>query len=461
MQSIRAFFSGTHYFLFSVVLAIILMLLPVSCKNSANTDYKNLAANPEFLHRSIKKYTDVIISDLFSPPVSSRNYAYPIIAAYEVLRNLKPEYASMKGQLKDFPELPAAPSNQVICYPLAAVEAFHSTAKKFIFSEADLVTGHEALMKEMKDLGIPEDVYANSVAYGKQIAEAIKSWADKDNYKQTRSMPKYSTSFAEGSWKPTPPDYLDALEPNWSKMRSFVFDSVGQIRAETPIPFSKNPTSTFYDQASEIRAIVNALKPDQIAIAKFWDDNPVVSVHNGHAIHDSKKMTPAGHWININRQACEKSKADILTSAESYLYVSLALYEGFLACWNEKYMYNLIRPESYINQYMDSKWKPYLQTPPFPEHTSGHSTISAASAEVCTYLYGQNFNFTDSTENEYGNGVRSFPSFYEAALEASLSRVYGGIHYRHGCNAGNKHGLQIGQYILQKVKTRPQAVGMK
>ena len=172
-------------------------------------------------------------------------------------------------------------------------------------------------------------------------------------------------------------------------------------------------------------------------------------------------MTPAGHWMNINRQACEKSKADILTASESYLYVSLALYEAFLSCWHEKYISNLIRPESYINQYMDSKWKPYLQTPPFPEHTSGHSTISAASAQVCTFLYGQNFSFTDSTENEYGNGVRSFPSFYEAAQEASLSRVYGGIHYRHGCNSGNKHGLQIGQYILQKVKTRPQAVGMK
>ncbi|MBL7831749.1 MAG: vanadium-dependent haloperoxidase [Saprospiraceae bacterium] len=445
---------------FSLVV-ILAVLLVYSCKNESKTDYMKAAANPEYLHRSVKSYTDVIISDLFSPPVSSRNYAYPSIAAYEVLRNLKPEYKSMKGQLNDFPEIPILPQGQTICLPLSAIQAFHATAKKFIFSEADLVSGHTQILKEMAELGIPKDVFDNSVAYGNKVAEAIKKWADTDNYKQTRSMPKHTTSFKEGAWRPTPPDYLDALEPNWFKMRSFVFDSTGMIEAEGPIPFSKDPKSTFYDQASEIRAIGNALKPEQIAIAKFWDDNPVVSIHNGHAIHDAKKMTPAGHWMNINRQACEKSKADILTASESYLYVSLALFEGFRSCWYTKYKYDLIRPETYINQYMDSKWKPYLQTPPFPEHTSGHSTISAASAAVCTYLYGQNFALTDSTENEYGNGVRSFPSFYEAALEASVSRVYGGIHYRHGCDTGNRHGLQIGTYILQKIVTRPRAVGMK
>lgn len=446
-----------------------LSLYLVSCKEAtkvennnkqATADYMKAAENPEYLHRTVKNYTDIIISDLFSPPVSSRNYAYPSMAAYEVMRNLKPEYASLKAQLKDFPEIPAAPQGQTICFPLAAVQAFYTTGKKFIFSEPDWTSKQDAILKEMSALGIPKDVYDNSVAYGNAVSEAIKTWADGDNYKETRSMPKHTTKYKEGHWRPTPPDYLEALEPNWYKMRSFVFDSTNMIECEPHIPFSKSPKSTFWDNASEVMSIGNSLKPEQKAIAIFWDDNPVVTMHSGHAVYDNKKMTPGGHWMNIVRIASEKAKIDVLTASEAYMYVSLALYEAFRGCWLAKHKSDLIRPESYINQYIDPKWKPLLQTPPFPEHSSGHSTITAAAAEMCTYIFGDNFAYTDNTEEEYGNGTRSFNSFYDAALEASVSRVYGGIHYRHACDAGNRHGLKIGKFILNHVKTRPAAVGM-
>lgn len=438
-----------------VIVFGLLSLCLTSCKNEGKADYEKAAENPEFLHRTIKNYTDIIISDLFSPPVSSRNYVYSSMACYEVMRNLNPKFASLKGQLRDFPEIPALPTDKKICIPLAAIEAFHATGKKFIFSEADMEAKHQKILKEMLDLGIPKDVYDNSLKYGDQVAEVIKKYADGDNYKETRTMAKYTTTFAEGTWRPTPPDYNDALEPNWMKMRSFVFDSIDYPKSPPCLPFSKDKKSSFWDQADEIRAIGVALKPDQIAQAKFWDDNPVVSVHDGHAIHDAKKMTPAGHWMNINRQACEKAKSDILTCSESYFYVALGIYESFIKVFYVKYQTNLIRPESYINQYMDSKWKPFLQTPNFPEHTSGHSIISAASATMMTHVFGDNFAFIDSTENEYGHGVRSFKSFNDAAMDASISRVYGGIHYRVGCNAGNKHGHEIGQIILEKVKTAP------
>jgi hypothetical protein len=143
-----------------------------------------------------------------------------------------------------------------------------------------------------------------------------------------------------------------------------------------------------------------------------------------------------------------------MLSAEAYVKVACALADGFIACWDAKYKHNLIRPESYINQYIDPEWAPLIQTPPFPEHTSGHSAVSAAAATVLTNLYGDNFAFSDSTETEFGIPPRSFNSFQEAASQVGLSRLYGGIHYRRGNEAGLKCGRQVGQFVFEQVKTR-------
>jgi hypothetical protein len=114
----------------------------------------------------------------------------------------------------------------------------------------------------------------------------------------------------------------------------------------------------------------------------------------------------------------------------------------------------MIRPESYINQYIDAEWVPLIQTPPFPEHSSGHSTISAAAATALTFAFGDNISFTDSTEVEFGIEPRTFKSFNQAADEVGMSRLFGGIHYRTGNVAGLKNGREIGKYICEKLKLK-------
>jgi hypothetical protein len=168
----------------------------------------------------------------------------------------------------------------------------------------------------------------------------------------------------------------------------------------------------------------------------------------------NKKMTPGGHWLAITQTICRDKKATMMQTAEAYLLVSMALRDAFISCWDEKYRSHKIRPETVINANIDHTWVPYLQTPPFPEYTSGHSTISAASAEVLTSLFGDNVAFTDSTEFKFDHGVGQFKSFREAAEQASISRVYGGIHYRSGCEEGLKAGIKVGQLVLQKAKTK-------
>jgi hypothetical protein len=174
----------------------------------------------------------------------------------------------------------------------------------------------------------------------------------------------------------------------------------------------------------------------------------------GHVMFATKKISPGGHWMNITHVACKKGNASVVQSAEAYMLVSLALFDGFVSCWDEKFRSRLIRPESYINQYIDADWLPLLQTPPFPEYTSGHSVISSASAVVLTHLFGRDFSFTDSTEVEFGLPPRMFKSFMQASEEAAISRLYGGIHYKPAIEHGKTEGRAVGSYIVERIRTR-------
>ncbi|HNR73902.1 MAG TPA: vanadium-dependent haloperoxidase, partial [Cyclobacteriaceae bacterium] len=151
---------------------------------------------------------------------------------------------------------------------------------------------------------------------------------------------------------------------------------------------------------------------------------------------------------------CRNSKANVVKSAEAYARVAVVLADGFISCWDEKYRSVLIRPETYINQYIDENWVPTLQTPPFPEYTSGHSVISAAAADALTGVFGESFAFTDSTEIEFGLAPRSFTSFKHAADEAAISRFYGGIHYMPACEIGKKEGTALSAFIRKKLITK-------
>lgn len=166
-----------------------------------------------------------------------------------------------------------------------------------------------------------------------------------------------------------------------------------------------------------------------------------------------RQFTPASHWINITRVAVEKTNADLLKSTKAYALVSLALADGFISAWDEKFTSNLVRPETYINRLIDPNFRPLLETPLFPEHTSAHSVISMASATVLTELFGDAFEYIDSTNVPYERPPRHFNSFNEAATEAGMSRMYGGIHYRPAFELGLKQGGMVGNNLLETVKT--------
>lgn len=428
-----------------------------SCSDDDN-DWRNEVDRSDYLHRSVKQVTDVIVHDIFSPPVASRIYTYMSVAGYEAALHNDNKFVTLAGQLTGLEPVPQPDPSQEYSFQLSAAHAMLRVGRALVFSEDKMDAFYNNLMEEVRDSGIPDDVFDRSIAYGTQVADHIIAWSGKDNYKQSRSFAKYSILDDPATWKPTPPAYIDAVEPHWNKIRTFGIDSAGQFKPIAPTEFSTDKESPFYEEAFEVYEMGKNLTPEQREIASFWDCNPFVMNVKGHVMFATKKISPGGHWMNITRVACAKTNADFVHSAEAYVRVAVALFDGFVSCWDEKYRSKLIRPETYINQYIDEDWVPLLQTPPFPEYTSGHSVISAAAATTLTNLFGDNFSFIDSTEVEFGLTSRSFNSFEEACKEAAVSRMYGGIHYRPACDQGLIEGKAIGNYIISKIKTRREDV---
>ncbi len=433
------------------VISGILLLLGVICSPRAtgqSTRFEETA-----FHQAHQLLTDVIVTDILTPPVASRVYVYAHVAAYETLVATRPSsHQSLAGQLSQLtpPPVPTHPINPSI----AAIEALLTTGRTMIFSEQMFDELSAKIWQSFVQKGYSPDTLALSRAYGRQVAQHILSWTAKDNYKATRAMRRYAPIKRPGMWLPTPPGYMAAVEPYWNRIRPLVLDSASQCRPAPNASFSTAPDSPFFRLAKEVHQVGQNLTPEQTLIANFWDCNPFFLNTRGHLNFGTKKLSPGGHWLSIAGQVAAQTNADILKSSAAYTLTAIALFDGFISCWDEKYRSNVIRPETYINAHIDEKWRPLLQTPPFPEYTSGHSVISSAVAVVLTHWFGDNIAFVDATEVPYGLPTRRFSSFKQAAEEASISRLYGGIHYRPAIENGQKQGQQIGEWVLQKIKMR-------
>lgn len=413
-------------------------------------------ANPPLkaaaLHKMASSLTAVLVHDVYSPPVASRVYLYAFIAAYEsiVAVDSLSGYQSLRYSISGFPLLNVP--DESVDAELTSTAAFYFAAKKFVFSEKILEDSFILACKPFNKIKISDSIkYNRSIFFGKIVADSIIAWSSNDNYSYTRKLKRYTYLKQAGKWVPTPPAYIAAIEPYWSKMRTVSLDSAQQCATICTNAFNADTSSGFYKEAVEVYRTGLTLTAQQKNIANFWDCNPFNVNTSGHMLFATKKLSPGGHWINIAMQVCLKTKASLAKSAAAYVYTAIALYDGFIGCWFVKYRDNLIRPETFINTNLDASWKPLLQTPPFPEYPSGHSVISTSAAIVLTHFFGDSFSFNDITEMPYGLPARRFTSFNAAAKEAAISRLYGGIHYRSAIEDGQVMGKKIGETVLVKI----------
>jgi hypothetical protein len=403
------------------------------------------------LSTSLYHLTTAIIHDIYSPPVASRIYAYTSLAYYEGLRMQDEQSISLTAQLKGFKQMPKRDPKKRYNFNLVALTAYFTVGQKLVFSKEALKEKQQQMLQGFESV-IPEDEYEASVQLGEAVADIILQRSMTDNYTKSRGLPRFSVFKANGKWQQTSPDYNDALEPYWNTISPLLLDSAAQFKPAPPPPYSLEKSSLYYKELMEVYTVSQQLTPEQDTIATYWDDNSFVTTHQGHLMYANKKTTPVGHWMGITSILCGQQKVSPLAAARLYALTACAIFDGFISCWDEKYRSSTVRPITVIQQEIDPEWSSLLQTPPFPEYTSGHSVISNAAATLLTRHLGDGIAFTDTTESEYLGLKRRFPSINQAAEEVGISRLYGGIHYRSGIQQGSWQGKQIGNLYLAKIK---------
>jgi hypothetical protein len=437
-----------------IIICLVVAASIASCKTKPD-EHKSISDNPIVFCKTVKALNDVVLENNFPPMIASRNYAYASIAAYECIAASNKNFKSLANQIKGLDKMPVF-TDTLIDYNLASLLAFVKVGNAVTFPEGSMMKVYDHLIDTVKQAGITKQALQSSIKFSDTIVATIMAWSKKDNYAKTRSAEKYTVlSNVEGRWVPTPPAYAQAVEYHWSDVRTLAIDSASQFKPIPPPAYTvKDKSSVYYKALLEVKNIGDSLTDEQKHIADFFDDNPFKLNVSGHVMFATKKFSPPGHWMNIVGIAVEKSKTDFATAVCAYAQTAIALFDGFISCWDEKYRSNLVRPETVINKYINAEWRPFIQTPPFPSYTSGHSVTSAAAAEVMTNIFGENFNYRDSSEREFGVPDRNFTSFKAAAAEASISRFYGGIHYRFDLDEGAKQGEAVGKFIVKKLKMK-------
>ena len=395
----------------------------------------------------------VMLHDVVSPPAASRYYAYCMMGAYEITSQHDSRIAGLTKLIGSFrTDSLVAEKKNSYDYRIAALYCILETGRLLLPSGFMLEDDQKKLLGELEKAKLSPAVLQASVAVANDMAKYIANWSKGDNYGKLSAKLRYTPVKGEAYWYPTPPAYQEAVEPNWKTIRPLVIDSANQFIPEPPVAFSKDSNSAFYHLAAEVYNTTRKLTPVQLHMASFWDCNPFVVSTSGHMSIGFKKISPGGHWMSITGIAVKKAGLGFNSSIVLHTIVGVTLMDAFISCWEEKYRSNRIRPETYINKYIDIKWQPLLQTPPFPEYTSGHSVISTAAAGVLSYFLGDHFAYIDNSEAVFDIAARSFTSFNQAAAEAAVSRLYGGIHFRDSIENGQKQGRELCKQILQKIK---------
>jgi len=423
-----------------------LAVMPLSgCSDSndgpVSVETKNYSATTatrwmDLLYNSIK-------AEGFSPPVASRAIGCTAVAAYEAVVPGMPDHRSLGGQLNECPTMPAVPAG-AMHWPTASNAAIATVMRAMFAGRATAIANIDALEADIADDytgSQPSAVLSRSVSWGTSVGTTIANWTAGDGYADHNNA-AYVVPTGPGLWKPTPPAFAaNPLQPEWGRLRPMVMLYGSEKPALPPPPYSEDVGSIFRIEAEEVRDTVANLTAEQLAIANFWADNPTAT------------GTPPGHWVSIVSQISTANNFDLGKSSEAFARVGLAVCDAFIACWDMKYYYNVVRPVTYIREVLgDATWTSPVGTPPFPEYPSGHSTQSGAAAQALTDFLGP-MSFTDDTHNGV-HPARQFTSFFHAADEAAISRLYGGIHYNAAIVRGVEQGRSIGELLKSRIQFR-------
>jgi hypothetical protein len=376
----------------------------------------------------------LVHAEKLSPPAASRLFAYTTIALHEAVAAAEPGAESFGGRLTGMPTMPTVEPGLRVDAPAAAAAAAREVVAGLLGpnASADTRTAIKALYRDQREqqaaAGTPDDVLQASAAHGERVATAVLSWAENDGY-AARSAP-FELRTDPGLWELAPPATAP-VEPHWGTLRTFALDTAQQVRPPAPPAYSAEPDSEFAAQARRVHDASRALTDEQRASARFW------------------AVGPAVRWMTIAAGQVQEHDLGLTDATQALALTGIAVADAAIASWAAKYDYTVMRPVTYIQRHIDPAWSPLLPTPGHPEFPAGHSASAAAAATVLTTLFG-NVPLTarDVTGTEPD---RRHPSFDAAATETAISRLYAGVHYPMGLDAGTDLGRSIGQLVLERL----------
>lgn len=429
-----------------IVILLTCVYITLGCKREAE---KLPQLDNKEVSNVITHMTDIMIHDVSNPPLASRFFSYACLAGYEVMAQNNDSIPSMKDKLNNYPDITKPKVDGTFSPNVAAILAMMEVSAKMQPSGKLMADYKQKWIDSCRTLGFSSEVLENSLAYAQDVTKQILAYAKADGYNKISNYQRYTPGSKDSSWIPTPPAYFPPVEPYFHTVRSFTLDSANQFNPAAPVAFSTDKKSEFFKLMRNLYD--EKLTQNQREIAAFWDCNPFALQDNGHLMVGMKKISPGAHWMGIAGIACQQKKLSLAKTIQVHTAVAIGLMDGFIGCWGEKYRSNRVRPETAIRRHIDPNWRPMLQTPPFPEYLSGHSTVSSASAVILTSFFGDNFSYTDTVEVRFGLQPRKFASFNAASDEAAISRFYGGIHFMDAIERGQKQGTSIGQQVLQRL----------
>ena len=298
------------------------------------------------------------------------------------------------------------------------------------------------------------DVFLRSQKRGQDVASAVWEWSKTDpighdHYKDPFGSYIWQDHYKKpGDWVATVPGPGKPMGAVFGQARTWSLTEADKL-SRPPLEYSESPNSAYYSQNLEVYAQNTPVWSYTAEwIGEFWSDDLL-----------NLTFSPGPRWIAIAIQIAEQQNSNLETAIEANAKTGMALNDAAVGCWYSKYIYNVERPQTYINKFIDPNWRPGLDnpltgdkgfTPPFPAYPSGHSTMGGAGAEALASVYGYAYSMTDrchENRNEFNGTPRTFGSLYEMAQENAWSRVPLGVHLRQDCEEGVRFGTVIGRHV--------------
>lgn len=372
---------------------------------------------------------------------TDRCQAYCGIALYESVVPGMPAYRTLAGQLTDLPGMPSTEPGKAYHWAASANAALAEMNRRLFPATADAnktaMTNLENTWKASFANETDAATLQRSIAFGKEVATRVFNWGATDG--SANVNPPYVPPVGPGLWVPTastPP-----VGPYTYQRRKLVPGVANGTELDPPPPFSTTQGSSFYNMAKQVydaSATPTTLTTEQKAMADYFKDVP--------------GYTPGGTYEALMVQALELTKPTLDMAALTYVKVGLAQHESGIILLSNKYVFNLIRPVTYIRAYIDPNWSTYIPTPNHPEFPSGHSTSGGAILSMMSSILGEDFHITLHTYDYLNYPSRTYTSFSQMLKDISDSRFYGGLHYRATLDKSEIQGRKITENILANVK---------